>query len=480
VIVYSDRAESVNTERFIRELDGLSGIDHLIAFGQLEAGVVDALSPEEDEDSPVTLAFRRGEIPADPLPETITIREPEGYAYYALYPEMYVRSACRFRAERGRDRCCVIGIRSIGASLATIVARELQADSVTVRPRGHPFDRYVRLGPKLSAHLRSYDWFVVVDEGPGISGSSFAAVAAALNELGVSDERIVFFPSWDSDGRTLRSDKARARWPRHRRYVTGFEDAVLPQFGAMEDLSGGKWREVAGVWPAVQPQHERRKYRRGDMLLKFAGLGRIGRRKLPRAQALADAGFTPFASGIENGFLCTRWETGRPVSNASPELVDRMRRYISFIESHFPVAGGVRLDELLTMIETNTGRVPSVDRALIESATLVAVDGRMLPHEWIETARGFVKTDALDHHNDHFFPGCQDIAWDIAAAEIEFGLSEGTLGDNPRVPFYRIAYCAYRLGYSRMAQQMLGDDADGERFRQLGDRYESLLGKFFF
>ncbi|HET8549816.1 MAG TPA: hypothetical protein VFL57_17525 [Bryobacteraceae bacterium] len=477
MIVYSDRAQTVSTRQLIAEIDQLSGVDRLIAFGQLEAGVVDALCRDVDEDCAVTRAFRSGEIPPGHLPETITIRDPEGYAYYALYPEMYAQSARRFLAECRPEHCCVIGIRSIGASLSRVVACELEADSITVRPHGHPFERYVKLGPGLSRTLRTYEWFAVVDEGPGISGSSFAAVARALNELGIGDNRIVFFPSWDHDGSGLRSAEARQRWPRHRRYVTSFETCILPQLGSVRDASGGKWRELLEVWPAVQTQHERRKYLRGDTLLKFAGLGRIAHRKLARAQLLADAGYTPGAVGIENGFISTRWEAGEPVTAASPRLVARMREYIAFLEANFQVDGCVRFDEIMQMIEVNTGRSPVVDRSLIEGGRLTAVDGRMLPHEWIATAHGYFKTDALDHHDDHFFPGCQDIAWDIAGAEVEFDLPPGTFGDNPRLPFYRIAYCSYRLGYARMAQEALAGDPDGERFRSLGNRYESLVGQ---
>ena len=129
----------------------------------------------------------------------------------------------------------------------------------------------------------------------------------------------------------------------------------------------------------------------------------------------------------------------------------------------------------MKMIEVNAGRTPSVDRALIEEGQLVAVDGRMLPHEWIETRAGFLKTDALDHHDDHFFPACQDIAWDIAGAEIEFDLPPGSVGDSPRLPFYRIAYAAYRFGYARMAEESLGNKPDASRFRQLAAKYEDVL-----
>ena len=42
-------------------------------------------------------------------------------------------------------------------------------------------------------------------------------------------------------------------------------------------------------------------------------------------------------------------------------------------------------------------------RSLIEDAPAYELDGRMLPHEWIETSSGFLKTDAVDHFDDHFF-----------------------------------------------------------------------------
>ncbi len=50
----------------------------------------------------------------------------------------------------------------------------------------------------------------------------------------------------------------------------------------------------------------------------------------------------------------------------------------------------------------------------------------MLPHEWLLTATGYMKTDALDHHDDHFLPGCQNIAWDVACASVEFELDDST------------------------------------------------------
>ena len=98
----------------------------------------------------------------------------------------------------------------------------------------------------------------------------------------------------------------------------------------------------------------------------------------------------------------------------------------------------------------------------------VALDARMMPHEWLQTSRGWLKADALEHHDDHFYPGPQDIAWDLAGFSIEFDLDRTgehyllerftrLSGDRAaaRLPFYRAAYLAFRLGYTAMAGEPL-------------------------
>jgi hypothetical protein len=507
VIVYADRKKTRPTREVLQEMRRLRGIDLLIVFGQLESGVVDALSPDEDVTNPAVRALRYaavsiarswmgkgkpvlGPVHALELPPVISYNAPEGYAYYALYPEMYVEAARRFLREMSPSRSVVIGIRSIGTSLSAVVAAVVDAAmSVTLRPRGHPFDRYVKLSAGLASRLR---WqrdahFLVVDEGPGISGSSFAAVARALNALGVDDNRIVFFPSWETDGSGLRSGEAREEWTRHRRFTATFDETILPKLGSVRDLSAGHWRTLVfpneESWPAVQPQHERRKYLREDnTLLKFAGLGPFGRAKLSRALLLSDLGYTPEVVGFDNGFLKTNWQPGSPATEATPELVERIGDYLEFLGWCARVEGRIPYDELVEMIEFNSGVEREWDRALIDDAPLVAIDGRMLPQEWIATSRGWLKTDALDHHDDHFFPGCQDIAWDYAATVAEFGVLPQFLTQDEmllrRVPFYKAAYCAFRLGYCRMAEQALGDTPDGVRFRRESGRYESLLREF--
>src|SRR5947208_929491 len=71
----------------------------------------------------------------------------------------------------------------------------------TLRPGGHPFDRQLDVSAELAEEWRSPKdaQFLVVDEGPGLSGSSFASVAGALRRVGIEDRRIVLMPGWDAD-----------------------------------------------------------------------------------------------------------------------------------------------------------------------------------------------------------------------------------------------------------------------------------------
>jgi hypothetical protein len=138
-----------------------------------------------------------------------------------------------------------------------VVAAPLEAHgfsicSYTVRPRGHPFDRFLRLSSSFGKELvqKKGSYFLIIDEGPGLSGSSMTSVAEKLSGLGIADDRILFFPSWEPDGSRFRSEAARGRWPRHRKIATSFEEiflnrekyfSSLPQ-GPFVDFSGGRWR----------------------------------------------------------------------------------------------------------------------------------------------------------------------------------------------------------------------------------------------
>lgn len=468
MIVYREQRRRIPTSEALRRIGEESGFDRLMEFGEFETGVADAYSPDCDRD------VRHAMIPPE-----IDISVPEGFAYYALDPELYRRSARRFVAELRPDRVAVIGIRSIGTTLAAVVAEEVPNARVwTVRPRGHPFERRVCVDYDIArAWLTWAGHFAVVDEGPGLSGSSFASVAEFLSGLGVRDDHIVFLPAWEPDGSAFVNENARRRWLRHRKFSTPFEDLHL--FDDAKDLSGGQWREVTGVRPPVQPQHERRKYLRDGRLYKFAGYGRYGRAKLERAARLN--GWVPQPQGLENGFLISRWLPGKP-ARPSRELVEHAARYLAVVAREFATGDTADTAALARLIEHNTG--VTWPGALPEGQAVI-LDGRMLRHEWIETADGIVKIDALDHGDDHFYPGPQDIAWDLAAFGIEFDCEERLVecytkesGDDDvasRLPFYRAAYLAFRRGYCQMAAQALEGSADGARWQREQEKYESRI-----
>ncbi len=419
----------------------------LVELGEVEAALMDARFPERDGFAP---RLRLEDIPD----QQITVPVAEGYAYYGLFPEMYAESARRFWNQVRPVEVVVIGLRGIGTSLSTVVETTLKqfgvgVQSFTVRPRGHPFHRELRITGELADHWRrlGHAHFIVVDEGPGLSGSSFCGAAKKLSELGIPDERIVFFSSWEGDPEAFESEDAQRRWGRHKVFWTDYQADP-----GLVDLSAGQWRALfykdESDYPEIIPQHEARKYLEGQSVRKFSGLGRYGEAKLQRAGLLADAGFSPAVFGLKGGFLETALVAGLPGEVPPPS---RLAEYLAFRCKHFATGDPTRPEELLEMIEVNTGvtwlKMP-------EAAPAVITDGRLLPHEWV----GHFKTDALDHGDNHFFPGPTDIAWDIAAVKAELGMDvvddyarlSGDWGITQRLPFYAVAYRAFRSGYRKM------------------------------
>jgi hypothetical protein len=315
----------------------------------------------------------------------------------------------------------------------------------------------------------------------------------------------VLLPSWDPEPSSLRAEVARSRWPRHRRYLASFEEVWLDSGrlagvtgdGALRDISAGRWRDELipdpSRRPAVHPQHERRKLRSARTLACFAGLGSAGAGKLPRAQQLADAGFSPKPCGLSHGFLVREFAAGTPLveGDIDTALLERMAGYLAHLRLAFTLHDQERTP-LHEMVVTNLAGHPLAGR--IESLEAgdeapVGVDGRMMPHEWLRTETGHLKVDALDHHDDHFFPGPTDIAWDLAGAAVEFGMDRAARAVlveryrrisrdrtvTRRLPFYTAAYLAYRIGYVSLAMETLADSPEVGGFDRLRQRYRGLL-----
>ncbi|HLH12455.1 MAG TPA: hypothetical protein VKV77_11330, partial [Methylovirgula sp.] len=369
----------------------------------------------------------------------IHCRRQEGFAFYALYPEAYFAAARRC----GLQFHSVLGIRSIGLGLAAIVAEATAARTcISVRPIGHPFRRKLALGADFKSTLGA-EPVAVVDEGPGLSGSSFLAAAETLEQLGL--ERIHLFPSHRNPPGFAASEATRKRWNCFAKHVEDFDalfiesqeprhqladwcaDVTGPALAPLEDLGGGQWRRYRPGAPAL-PRWERRKFllrsTRGSFLLRFVGLGRYGSDSLRRARQLAGAGFTPPVLGLRHGFLIEEWLDARPIETAPRSaLLARLASYLAFRARHMPAppASGASLSELAAMLVHNAGEIGLAPnawkaraRALEARVRPIETDNKLQLWEWLHTPCGIVKADAYDHCAGHDLVGCQDIAWDIA------------------------------------------------------------------
>jgi hypothetical protein len=465
------------------------------------------------------------------LPDRVILNQPEGYAFYALYPESYLQAASAVAGVKQ-----VIGIRSIGTGLAALVAASAGASRpVTVRPTGDPFRREIKLSDDMAAELVGARdaQFAVADEGPGFSGSSFGAVADVLEERGVPSDRIHFFPSHANDLGPEGNPRHRERWRRAARHVVDFDELVLragnpahrleswvsdltgAAGGPLEDISGGTWRSRRFVheaeWPPSHVQQERRKFLLraggGTWLLKFVGLGREGARKLELARQLHAVGFAPEPAGYRHGFLVERWiEHARPLrpdSDDRPALIARLAAYIGFRASAFPAEQGASLSQLLAMARRNTAS--GLNRHVAERLDVwkphiaemqsqvrpVCTDNRLHAWEWLQTSDGtMLKTDAVDHHAAHDLIGCQDATWDIAGACIEFGLSDEEKAelcrgmeqltkrrvDRRLLAFSQLCYTAFQLGHwSLAAKALVGFPEEAQRTSAAAAAYARKL-----
>ncbi|MBI1912732.1 MAG: hypothetical protein HYS21_12125 [Deltaproteobacteria bacterium] len=532
-----------------------AAMELLINWGEFESAIEDAISPEKDylnllnknlraagifaghifraswerkSDEVKTwagrLKFALDEISVMKLPVEIKVKKPEGFVHYGLYPETYMEAAKKFYKDMRPAKAAVIGLRSIGTSLSAVVAATLESlgcavQAFTVRPHGHPFDRKVEISQEFEKELlrSGFDLFAVVDEGPGLSGSSITGMADRLSLAGIPDSRIILFPSWSPDGDNFKSEKARTRWKKHAKYTASFEDLWiktgrlaenLPSAGLM-DISAGGWRAFfyanESDSPAVHPNHEKRKYFCSDnkvpLLLRFIGHGRYGREKFERAKALAKAGFAQPVVGLSNGFLLAEFVNGRPISRneVNPLMLDFMAEYLKFLRTNFVVERQTGFENIREMMEVNISlglgeewadKLGFLDRfaSIMDESPAVAIDGHMMPNDWLLTYNGYVKTDCIDHYADQFFPCAQDIAWDLAGAITEFNLNpmqqeyliskyQAVTGDDVRrrIVFYSMAYLAYRLGYCVFAADELEPTLDGRKFRAMSGDYSARL-----
>ena len=461
-----------------------------------------------------------------PWPRTVAAKRAEGFAHYALFPEAYAVAATE--VDRTAGPPTVIGLRSIGLPLAAVVAAATGAATfLSVRPIGPPFDRRLALALDLERQMVGHPAapVLVVDEGPGLSGSSFGAVADRLEALGVDRRRVVFLPGHAGEPGPEASPRHRRRWAGTRRLVCDFDRLFLGPDRRLEviaaaalgrparlvaDLSGGGWRGHLPGRAAVvaDPARERRKLlfetADGPVLAKFGGLGRPALAAAARQSRLAEAGFVPPVLGRADGFVFDRWcADARPLDPFGPDrprFLARLGDYLGFRAAAFPApdAVGASLATLAEMLRINAAGGLGLDCDRRAAATAleprvrpVHTDGRLHAREWLCLPDGrILKTDAVDHDRSHDLIGPQDIAWDVAGATVEFALIPteidalaariaavaGRPVDRDVVAFLAPCYAAFQLGLSTFARAAAGSDpAELARIEAEISRYGKVL-----
>lgn len=457
-------------------------------------------------------------------------KTPEGFAFYRLFPQQFALAALDALADASSARVLVVGIRSIGTTLSAVVsaglrARGFHARRMTVRPVGHPYSRTVPLHDDVSPEF--VDRVLVVDEGPGQSGSSMAGTVAALRAAGFARSQIVMLPGHAGEPGSAASDTTRRVWSEQRRAVSEVDDLrwqgeSLEQVlrGSAEsllgsrvvstrDLSGGRWREVQDrpfrAWPAAYPEWESTKIlmaaANGERLLwKFYGLGVEGFQAYDRLVRRSEQGLCPDPLDLRLGFIATPWIEGASVGNTEtgPGL-KQIARHIHLCRlAPLGPDSSAAFHRLMQMVDVNLGEAlgPAAARRALDLGLRIEPlvypslpgygDGRMGPEEWVALPDGgYLKTDAAGHFDDHTYVGAQSVVWDLAGASVDWELDpaaraelllhyerlSGHRVDYETLRFYMLAYCAFRLGMASFSFGSTGDPDSRAALARARGRY---------
>jgi hypothetical protein len=490
----------------------------LLCAGELECGTVDAECPAEgiqqitDGLAESLVGFKKPEhkdllrlVSAFCPPNQISISVPEGFAYYALHPLSY-SEAVTTKLTNLANHIAVVGIRSIGTTLSAMVVAGLrkqrkQASRITVRPQGHPYNRELRLSGEqqkfVARALAKQADFLVVDEGPGLSGSSFLSVAEALVAQHVPTEQITLICGHEPHFEQFRANDGEQRAQNFRWVAVDGNPRRSEE--AADFIGRGDWRERQfadrSAWPETWTSFERLKYvpspgQSQARLFKFLGLGHYGDEVFRREQCVAQAGFGPAPHRESDGFASFPLVSARPMGAADlhEDVLRRLAEYCAFRAKAFP-APVSDLDALQEMTQHNLAQLGVELPVALQLERPVIADGRMQPHEWLFTLEGkMLKTDSGSHGDDHFFPGPIDIAWDLAGAIVEWRMNQQQMdallahygrlsGDNTasRIDDFIAAYTTFRAAYCLMAANALYGSDETIRMQSASERYRNRL-----
>ena len=489
-----------------------SVIDALVRAGEIETGLADAGSQDVFPAAQITdqLAAAALGLPANVSqaleylhriaePSRIVCSYPEGFSYYGLNPLDFADLAGRVQHQLP-PRVAIVGIRSVGSTLGAVVGAALtkaniSTSRITVRPEGEPYHRRAGFNGSqtmwIQSELEAGAGFLVVDEGPGFSGSTFLSVADALVRAGVPCSRTLLFCSRPFHSRADHPGQIQ-EWRRFQSHVICYGCNVPAE--ADRSVGGGVWRELLydgrSQWPGCWTEMERIKHLSvdGQTLFKFEGFGRFGKLAREQAALLGEAQFSPRLRGLENGYGEYEFLRWRPLTrnHLDQQLLARMAQYCAFRARNFP-APDANPAALLAMAQVNLGLQFGIDNplAMLPVERPVYADCRMQPHEWIVSPWGKVlKTDAAGHGEGHHLPGPVDIAWDLAGLIMEWDLTEDEsaallreyfriCGDDAssRITPYLLLYSVFRMAFWRMAAASMAGSEETGRLRAECSRY---------
>jgi hypothetical protein len=326
--------------------------------------------------------------------------------------------------------------------LSRVVMEELLAGGVfarrcTVRTEGHPFSRSVRLPEWIQHRAAAY---LVVDEGPGMSGSSFLAVSAELQKRGVGRERIHFFPSHDGLPGSAASPQALAEW---KQFALWVEPAVEPP-------SNPEWN-----WTYIGPA--------APLPFDCSGRGEY----FARRNAERSCGVPVMArNGWWMGF---RKVSGEPASVGSATLARHIAATADApLQIKYELETEQRLREMLIVnVEKHFRNVALtdtlrswLDRLTIEQGHASSGDGHLEPENWIRDASGRLwKLKTTGSGLSHFVAYRLPVWWDVAQAMLEWNFGDEILPElkmaglecEPQtLAFFKLANAAFELGKSVM------------------------------
>ncbi|MFN4140332.1 hypothetical protein [Aestuariivirga sp.] len=404
---------------------------------------------------------------AEALPDrSLEIRIPEGFAWYAVYPDAYAQTAERWAASHAPGTVLVIGLRSIGTSLSAVVAEALRRSGVpvlrrvTLRPSGHPFHRAADLPSELPAAAAA----IVVDEGPGLSGSSMAGVAGALHARGFPAAGLHFFPGHGNGPGEMGDDETIGWWRRVPSWWTPQDEMRIGAQTLAEEL------RLAAPDRATSPG-----WRFGGFAAVSAGLETLAARKAARQSRLAAEGLALPCTATAHGWIMIE-DQGTPLSQDDLGAVlteDRLAATIA--RAALPSEGEEESIASLRRTAVALAGLPQPLRRGLDGGGIAALAqriarrtragpcagaGRMAPEDWSRLADGRVlKRDATGADCDHGWAGRQPVLWDVAGAAAEWEMDRqhlallletlatrhGIAAEPLALFFHQAGYCALEL-----------------------------------